>query len=93
MVERRIYPGYVLVQMTLDGIVDVLATEGRLELRNFGVFEVRVKKARTTHNPKTGEPVPVPEGRRVYFKPGKKMEARVSNGTKTAQAETVQAKL
>jgi len=35
-----------IVQMTLDTIIEVLATEGRLELRDFGVFEVRTRKAR-----------------------------------------------
>ena len=67
-----------VVQMTLDSIIEVLATVGRIELRNFGVLEVRVRPGRTGRNPKTGEQVMVPEGRRVRFKMGKVMEERVS---------------
>ena len=54
-----------IVQMTLDTIIEVLATEGRLELRDFGVFEVYARKARKGRNPRTGEEVMVPERRRV----------------------------
>lgn len=66
-----------IVQMTLDGLVDVLATEGRAELRNFGVFKVRERKARKARNPRTGEEVMVPTKRVVSFKPGKLMEKRI----------------
>ena len=50
-----------IVQATLDSIVEALATEGRLELRNFGVFEVRVTKPREARHPRTGVEVMVPE--------------------------------
>ncbi len=66
-----------IVQMTLDGIVDVLESESRLELRNFGVFEVRTRKPRKARNPRTGDEVMVPERKVVTFKPGKMMEERV----------------
>ena len=66
-----------IVQMTLDGIVDVLESENRLELRNFGVFEVRTRKPRKARNPRTGDEVMVPERKVVTFKPGKMMEERV----------------
>ncbi len=66
-----------IVQMTLDGIIDVLAAEGRLELRNFGVFEVRSRKPRKARNPRTGQEVMVPERKVVTFKPGKLMEERI----------------
>ncbi len=66
-----------IVQMTLDGIIDVLAAEQRLELRNFGVFEVRKRKPRKARNPRTGEEVMVPERKVVTFKPGKLMEERI----------------
>jgi nucleoid DNA-binding protein len=71
-----------IVQMTLDAIVEALATAGRIELRDFGVFEVRVAKACKARNPRTGAEVSVPEKRRVYFKTGKLMKARVRNGQK-----------
>ena len=69
-----------VVQMTLDSITDVLTGEGRIELRDFGVFEVRTRKARNARNPKTGEPVFVPEKKVVSFRAGKKMLGQV-NGT------------
>jgi nucleoid DNA-binding protein len=69
-----------IVQMTLDAIIEVLATEGRLELRDFGIFEVYTAKARKGRNPRTGVEVMVPERRCVRFKAGKLMEERGSNG-------------
>jgi nucleoid DNA-binding protein len=54
-----------------------LASDGRLELRNFGVFDVRESKARTARNPRTGEPVAVPPKRRVAFQAGKELLERV----------------
>jgi nucleoid DNA-binding protein len=66
-----------VVQLTLDGITDVLATEGRIELRNFGIFEVRTRKEKLARNPQTGEKVNVPSHRAVSFHAGKEMEERV----------------
>lgn len=66
-----------IVQMTLDGIIDVLADEERLELRNFGVFEVRTRKPRKARNPRTGQEVMVPERKVVTFKPGKMMDEKI----------------
>ena len=67
-----------IVQMTMDGITEVLVTEGRLELRNFGVYEVKVRKPRKARNPKTGEKVMVPSRKAVTFKAGKFMGDRVN---------------
>ncbi len=66
-----------IVQWTFDAIIETLESEGRIELRNFGVFEVKVRKARTARNPKTNEEVEVAEKRVVTFQPGKIMEDRV----------------
>ncbi len=66
-----------IVQRTFDAIVETLVTEGRIELRNFGVFEVKKRAARKARNPRTGDKVDVPEKFVVTFKPGKEMEARV----------------
>lgn len=66
-----------VVQKTFDSIVDVLLQEGRVELRNFGVFEIKRRFARPGRNPKTGEAVEVPDRWVVTFKPGKEMDARV----------------
>ncbi len=66
-----------IVQKTFDAIVEAIVTERRIELRNFGVFEVKRRAARRARNPKTGEQVDVESKLIVTFKPGKEMEARV----------------
>ncbi len=68
-----------IVQLTFDGIIETLLEEGRVELRNFGVFQVKIRKARKARNPRTGRQVDVPEKFVVTFKPGKEMEARVQD--------------
>src|SRR5262249_53554103 len=65
------------VQKTFDAIVETLVEERRIELRNFGVFEVKKRAARKARNPRTGDKVYVPEKFVVTFKPGKEMEERV----------------
>jgi nucleoid DNA-binding protein len=70
-----------IVQQTFDAIVETLLEVGRIELRNFGVFEVKRRKARKARNPRTGEPVEVPPKLVVSFKPGKEMEERVRTMT------------
>ncbi len=66
-----------IVQKTFDAIVEALVAERRIELRNFGVFEVKQRAARKARNPRTGAKVFVPEKFVVTFKPGKEMEEKV----------------
>src|SRR4051794_36357358 len=66
-----------IVQWTFDAIVETLISEGRIELRNFGVFEVKRRKARKARNPRTGAKVEVEPKNVVTFQPGKEMEQRV----------------
>ena len=66
-----------VIRRVLDGITEALVSEGRLELRNFGVFEVRGRRPRRARNPRTGEAVDVPARRVVTFKPGRKTGERV----------------
>jgi DNA-binding protein HU-beta/integration host factor subunit beta len=66
-----------IVQKTFDAIVEALVRERRIELRNFGVFEVKPRAARKARNPRTGDEVIVPKKHVVTFKPGKHMEAKV----------------
>lgn len=68
-----------IVQKTFDAIIESLVRERRIELRNFGVFEVKPRAARKARNPRTGEQVDVPKKYVVTFKPGKYMEAKVRN--------------
>jgi integration host factor subunit beta len=65
------------VQRTFDGITEALVEEGRIELRNFGVFEVKKRKPKKARNPRTGEQVKVPARLVVTFKAGREMEERV----------------
>ncbi len=68
-----------VVQRSLDTIVDTIATEGRLELRNLGVFQVKQRAARKARNPRTNEVVYVPAKRVVTFQAGKNVVLRVQN--------------
>ena len=66
------------VQMTLDIVMDALAAGRNVELRNFGVLEVQVRKARVGRNPNKPETdVPIPARAMVKFKAGKDMRAEV----------------
>jgi nucleoid DNA-binding protein len=66
-----------VIKQVFDGIIETLVQEGRVELRNFGVFEVKKRKPRPARNPKTGEVVSVPERRTVRFKAGKEVMERI----------------
>lgn len=67
-----------VVQKTLDYISEALAKGDKVELRNFGVFEVKVRKARVGRNPNAPETdVPIPQRAVVKFKPGKEMREEV----------------
>jgi integration host factor subunit beta len=65
-----------IVQEFLDQVIEELERGNRLEFRNFGVFEVRVRAARIAQNPKTLERVPVPARRTVKFKAGRDLRDR-----------------
>ncbi|MEN6449092.1 MAG: HU family DNA-binding protein [Thermoguttaceae bacterium] len=75
-----------IVQKTFDAIVEALVVERRIELRNFGVFEVKRRAPRKARNPRTGDKVFVPEKFVVTFKPGKEMEERVKELERQAAA-------
>jgi nucleoid DNA-binding protein len=75
-----------IVQKTFDAIVEALVEERRIELRNFGVFEVKRRAPRKARNPRTGEKVDVAEKFVVTFKPGKEMEQRVRELERQAAA-------
>jgi nucleoid DNA-binding protein len=67
-----------LVQKTLDFISEAVSHGRKVELRNFGVFEVKVRKARVGRNPnRPGTDVPIPQRAVVKFKPGKEMREAV----------------
>src|SRR5688500_10774552 len=73
-----------VVQQFLDEIVNELGRGNRLEFRDFGVFETKLRKARKAQNPKTLEPVAVPEKRTVKFKVGRLMKQKLGDMTGSA---------
>jgi len=73
-----------VVQQFLDEIVNELGKGNRLEFRDFGVFETKLRKARRAQNPKTLEPVAVPEKRTVKFKVGRLMKQKLGELTGAA---------
>ncbi len=77
-----------IVQKTFDAIVEALVEERRIELRNFGVFEVKKRAARKARNPRTGAKVDVAEKFVVTFKSGKEMEERVRELERQAAARS-----
>ena len=67
-----------IVQKTLDHIADAVSRGNKVELRNFGVFEVKIRKARVGRNPnKPAADVRIPPRAVVKFKPGKEMREAV----------------
>ncbi len=80
-----------VVQKTLDYITAALAKGDKVELRKFGVFEVKVRKARIGRNPNAPETdVPIPERSVVRFKAGKEMRAAVLKLPPKASNEAAQ---
>ena len=77
-----------IVQKTFDAIIESLVRERRIELRNFGVFEVKPRAARKARNPRTGDEVIVPKKHVVTFKPGKYMEAKVRDLDESEQEDS-----
>ncbi len=76
--EKRVVVKKV-VQAFLDSIVVELGKGNRLEFRDFGVFEVKERRARRAQNPKTLTPVQVPPKRTVKFKVGRLMKQTLLN--------------
>ena len=69
---------FMVVQKTLDSITQALAAGNKVELRNFGVFEVKTRRARIGRNPNAPQTdVPIPERAVVKFKAGKDMRDNV----------------
>lgn len=81
------------LQELLDQIVSELGDGNRIEFRDFGVFEVKQRAARTAQNPRTLERVPVPAKRTVKFKPGRKMKDVLDALPEQPEPATVIAKI
>jgi integration host factor subunit beta len=70
-----------IIQRFLDEIIDELGQGNRLEFRDFGVFESKLRAARTAQNPKTLERVSVPSKRTVKFKVGRLMKIKLTEAS------------
>ena len=66
-----------IVQKTFDVIVESLIRNEKVELRKFGVFKIKERKARFGRNPRTGASVPVPPRKVVVFRPGLEMKQKI----------------
>lgn len=67
----------IIVNTVLDSIKDALSREDKVEIRGFGSFRVRYRRAKEGRNPKTGETVSVPPKKVPFFKAGKEMREMV----------------
>jgi integration host factor subunit beta len=76
-----------IIQQFLDAIISELANGNRLEFREFGVFEVKPRRARRAQNPRTLEKVDVPPKRVVKFKVGRIMRDRVGHDDSYSSAD------
>ena len=68
-----------VVQAFFDEVTHQLAQGNRIELRDFGVFEIRTTPPRLAHNPRTLEQVQMPARRRAVFKPGRLLKNQVNS--------------
>lgn len=80
-----------VIQTFLDEIIDELGGGNRLEFRDFGVFECKVRAARIAQNPKTLERVEVPEKRTVKFKIGRVMKMKLTGESSDDDREALSA--
>tara|TARA_A100001015_G_scaffold120287_1_gene133335 strand:+ start:682 stop:948 length:267 start_codon:yes stop_codon:yes gene_type:complete len=67
-----------IVNVFFDTISEAISKGERVELRGFGVFDVKVREARIARNPKNGEAVAVPEKKVPFFRMGKDMKDRIN---------------
>lgn len=71
----------VIINSIFDSMVNAMEQEERIEIRGFGSFVVKHRRAREGRNPKTGVMVSVSAKRVPFFKVGKELRLRVNNET------------
>ncbi len=65
----------IAVETVFESMKRALAHGDRIELRGFGVFNVKPRKTGIGRNPRTGQEVSIPPGKAVRFKPGKELQS------------------
>lgn len=66
--------GVIIVNEIIEALKEAIIGSGRVELRNFGVFQIKGRKPKIGRNPKTRKEYPIPPRRVVTFKPGKEIK-------------------
>ena len=84
LVERDVT---LAVNTMLEHMTAWLAGGGRIEIRGFGSFSLRYRRARMARDPRTGVPVSIGARYAPHFKPGVRLRARVDAGLKTSKPE------
>ena len=82
---KKNYPNFL--KKDLEKFTDIILNEikqslkrgDRVELRGFGVFSIKLQKARISRNPKTGEKVNTPEKKTIHFKMAKDLFKKINN--------------
>ena len=68
-----------IIDTLFDSVTKALDNDDRVELRGFGTFTTKLRNARIGRNPKTGEPVAIPQKKMPFFKMGKSMKERINS--------------
>lgn len=74
----------IIVNTIFDTMTDALARHDRIEIRGFGSFIAKPRRAREARNPRTGEKVQVPKKWVPFFTVGKELRERVNRGAQSA---------
>ena len=83
--------GEIIVETLFDSVIGALKSGDKIEIRGFGSFRTRQRKARTGRNPKTGDKVDVPAKRVPFFKPSKELRDAVNpTGIKAKSVKEMQ---
>ena len=70
---------YKIIDTLFNSVTKALKNGDRVELRGFGTFTTKLRNARIGRNPKTGDPVAIPQKKLPFFKMGKSMKERINN--------------
>ena len=68
-----------IIDTLFNSVAKALKDGDRVELRGFGTFTTKLRNARIGRNPKTGEPVAIPQKKMPFFKMGKSMKERINS--------------
>jgi integration host factor subunit beta len=71
------------VRCIIEKMITELAIGGRVEIRGFGAFSLKHRRAKIGRNPRTGVAVSIPQKHSVYFKPGADLKKRVDDSAKS----------